>query len=227
MNKVPNKSDIENLYGKGATISEVAKELGFSAGCIHKYMCLYEIQRRSRLSYPKKPYPESARKRISEAHKGKTVSEETRKRMAVSKKKGGVGHKKIRVDGYIAIYFPDHPKANKDGYIMEHILVMECALGRWIAEDEVVHHKNHDRSDNRLENLEVMKRTDHMALHTKERHLNGGIKHYTKRVKDLTTGILFDSVKDAADSIGTSSTHVSRVCRGERKSTKGHCFSYV
>ena len=30
--------------------------------------------------------------------------------MSESKIKGGIGHKKKRTDGYIAVYFPDHPQ---------------------------------------------------------------------------------------------------------------------
>lgn len=44
--------------------------------------------------------------------------------MSEAQKKGGIGHKKLHTDGYLYIYFPDHPKSSKDGYIMEHVLVM-------------------------------------------------------------------------------------------------------
>ena len=59
--------------------------------------------------------------------------------------------------------------ANKDGYVMEHILIMEDAMGRYITRDEVVHHKNHKRDDNRIENLELMTFNAHASLHMKER----------------------------------------------------------
>ena len=84
-------------------------------------------------------------------------------------RKGGIGHKKTRSDGYTYIYFPDHPKSTKDGYIMEHILVMECLIGRHLYDHEVVHHINHIRADNRKENLELMTRSEHTSHHMRER----------------------------------------------------------
>lgn len=50
----------------------------------------------------------------------------------------------------------------------EHRLVMQAHLGRKLGSDEVVHHINHDRLDNRLENLQVMTRTEHFNEHKKE-----------------------------------------------------------
>lgn len=45
------------------------------------------------------------------------------------------------------------PMARKDGYIMEHRLLVATREGRLLARTEVVHHINHDPHDNRLENL--------------------------------------------------------------------------
>lgn len=89
--------------------------------------------------------------------------------MSIAKKDGGIGHKKRRSDGYICIYFPDHPKSTKDGYIMEHDLIMECLIGRRLKDGEIVHHKNKIRDDNRKENLQLMTFSEHARMHMIER----------------------------------------------------------
>lgn len=46
----------------------------------------------------------------------------------------------------------------------EHIMYMEYHLGRSLTATEVVHHKNHNRADNRLSNLEVLEKSYHDSL---------------------------------------------------------------
>lgn len=72
---------------------------------------------------------------------------------------------KQTVNGYLAIHSPNHPKATTNKRVFEHILVAEEKIGRSMLEDEVVHHINGNRKDNRPENLEVMLRSDHVRLH--------------------------------------------------------------
>lgn len=66
------------------------------------------------------------------------------------------------------IYEPGHPAATKSGWIFEHRWVVEQALGRFLEHDEHVHHLNHDRSDNRLENLKHMTSCEHAAITGRE-----------------------------------------------------------
>lgn len=57
--------------------------------------------------------------------------------------------------GYIKELCPNHPNADPGGYVLQHRLVMERTIGRYLKSSERVHHKNGDRQDNRPENLEL------------------------------------------------------------------------
>jgi hypothetical protein len=72
-------------------------------------------------------------------------------------------------NGYFYLYRPDHPRAMKSGYIKRANAVIESVLGRYLTEDEVVHHKNHIKSDDSTGNLELLTIAAHNELHASER----------------------------------------------------------
>lgn len=87
-----------------------------------------------------------------------------------SKYKGDEEGVYITKDGYIGLVgrkYRNHPNYRK-GSVLEHHYVMSQHIGRGIAPDEVVHHINGIKTDNRIENLQLMSKSEHSKLHSAE-----------------------------------------------------------
>jgi HNH endonuclease len=91
------------------------------------------------------------------------------------------GGRYIKAEGYVVVYNPTHPYKNNFGYIREHRLVMEQHLGRYLKPDEYVHHKDGNKQNNHISNLELITPSKHSILH----HPKG------KVVKDMSNRICF------------------------------------
>jgi hypothetical protein len=121
---------------------------------------------------------------ISSKNKGKKRTPEQRAHLSLIVKdrlknpenhpqwKGG---RKKHGAGYVQVKIPNHPRANKGGYVLEHIIIWEQANGQPVPPDHSVHHLNGIKDDNHPDNLVVIPKAE---------HIHRGLYYY-KRIQEL------------------------------------------
>lgn len=137
--------------------------------------------------------------------------------------KGGLMSLKPNMHGYVCV------QLSKNGVIemkRVHILVMEAfrgfKKGRGYDPDNVIDHLDCDKTNNRLENLDVCTQKEN-----DRRQREHGLQPAAgTKVIDLISGDVFDSYTSAARSAGGNTGEmVARVCRGERSHYRGRVFA--
>lgn len=89
------------------------------------------------------------------------------------------GGRRTNHNGYIEILMPEHHRARGNGYVFEHIVVIENKLGRKLKANEHVHHIDGDKTNNDSKNLMALKAGQHSSVTGDERRANNVIPcHY-------------------------------------------------
>lgn len=115
------------LYRSGKSVQETARLMGSAKKQVRKYLQQSDV--------PIRPHSEAT-------PKGK-------------ENPAWRGGRHVDKSGYVYLRRPDHPNRNSAGYVFEHRLVMEAHLGRHLEPEEVVHHRDKNKQNNAIENLEL------------------------------------------------------------------------
>lgn len=145
MKNIKNRENIPALYKSGLSCLEISKKVGLSRGAVHSVLKVRGVKFRTFNEAIRVKYPNG--------------------RVGADSSNWRGGRRKTKA-GYIRIKVVSHPYADSQGCVMEHRLVMEREMGRYLNPDEIVHHKNGQKDDNRIENLElVADRGTHISEH--------------------------------------------------------------
>ena len=159
------------------SIKEISREISVPLSTVRFWLIEYGLLRSKadaiRLAKKQGKFssPTNGQKRVFTEQWKENIA--TARRRIMAGKAKGVSKKP---NGYL-----EHTTGENKGRSV-HVALMENVIGRRILREEVVHHIDHNRSNNALENLQLMTRAKHASLHAKEninrreRNANGQLK---------------------------------------------------
>lgn len=152
-----NTKEVIKYYEDGHTLVETAQHFGFKS---------YDP---IKLLFKKVNYKWRTRKEAQSVRK--EVKPTSWKGAVGSNNRNWNGGIKVEKNKYRLIWSPNHPHSINN-YVREHILVMEKHIGRYLKDDEVVHHIDENTFNNSISNLQLMTFNEHRSLHAKTANRN-------------------------------------------------------
>lgn len=114
----------------------------------------------------------------------------------------------IETKGYVVKYWRTYPKeywellkkmCKSNGQIKDHRAIMAMYLNRPLSENEIVHHKNGVKTDNRVENLEIIAASEHQVFHMTElANANKKLQEENKKLREEMK-CLYEKLKQKAE----------------------------
>ncbi len=139
-----------SLYQAGFSTVEIGKKFNVDPSNVYRDFMLHGIKIRNRSESVKMAF------RRGRGYKGTGRSKHT-----------------PHSSGYILTYVPDHSRANNKGYVQESLLVAEGCLNRKLESNELVHHIDSNKINNKPNNLLVLTKSEHSKLHVRQGDMVG------------------------------------------------------
>lgn len=157
--EINKKALLQSYLVNRKSIETISEEVGIPQTTLNRRFKKFGIKKRT-ISESKQGV------KLSPEHRDKVIKTLSSSRNQKGNKnpywKGGKT-RKVGKKGkyYIMVRNPEHPNAMQNGYVLEHRLVMEEHLGRYLKKNEFIHHKNGIQDDNKIENLEIVQTQRH------------------------------------------------------------------
>lgn len=153
--------EAERLYvEEGMSLPQIGARLGIPPSTVRLNLLRRGVTLRTRADAVRaalsaRPSPAKGKQRPPRSDSWKSNLRQSRQAWADA---NALGHR-ITSSGYVE--FTRGPNKGR----CEHVVNMEQSIGRPLAPNEVVHHVNGIKTDNRLDNLALMDRDEHTRLH--------------------------------------------------------------
>lgn len=169
----PYMDEIRKCLSRCESLRMIASKIGIDHCTLSKKLKEIGVKTPSRdesakMTWKNHAHPRKGKKGTECPIYGKPVSKKWREKMtpvwienANRKRK----YRKKQSGGYILVYAPNHPSADRTGYVLEHRIILEEHIGRTLLSSEIVHHINGKKDDNRIENLKIVSREEHAKIH--------------------------------------------------------------
>ena len=159
------KEDLEKLYlNEKKSLKEISSLLGCGRDTITDWLRYFGIPIRT----------------LAEGYSLAVEKGRLRHRGSKGNRHNWKGEKLI-VKGYVYVYRPGHPRANKSNRVLEHILVWETAHEQPLPQGWIIHHLNGDTMDNRSENLVASPSRNHYDFISA---LSARIKYLEQKIEE-------------------------------------------
>lgn len=123
--------------------------------------------------------------------------------------------------GYLQVHFRDKGR-NKSFQCHRLVLLAFCPIPN--ANEMEVNHKNENKEDNRLSNLEWVTHIENIRYGTR---IERTAKAQSKKILCIELNTIFDSVKNASETMNVNYGNLTSCCNGHLETCGGYHWRYI